>query len=294
MKLLTVLYQDQELPAVLSADGTSFHLFSEAGVSTPSLMALIETASADDLSRLRCLAASETAGIPLSQASVLAPLPRLKQDMICLGINYMEHAAESARFKNEQFDGKRDDAVYFSKRIHRAVADREPVPSHSDITSQLDYEEELAVVIGRDARDVSAADSAAYVFGYTIINDVSAREIQNRHKQWYYGKSLDGSTPMGPYLVTADEFCYPPKLNICSRINGETRQSSNTEKQIFQIDAVIEELSRGMTLEAGTVIATGTPAGVGMGFTPPKFLKEGDVMECEIEGIGVLTNPIGK
>ena len=293
MKLLTVFYKGEELPAVLSADGASFHLFAEAGVQAASLMELIEAGSEEDLAALRSLAAVP-AGIPLAEAKLLAPLPRLKQDMICLGINYMEHAAESAKFQKKEFDGKREEAVYFSKRIHRAVADREPVPRHADVTNQLDYEAELAVVIGKDARNVSAAESGSYVFGYTIINDVSAREIQHRHNQWYYGKSLDGSTPMGPYLVTADEFCYPPELAICSRINGEMRQQSNTRQQIFKIDYVIEELSRGMTLEAGTVIATGTPSGVGMGFTPPKFLKTGDVMECEVEGIGVLTNPIGE
>lgn len=292
MKLATVLYQGKEQPAVLLADA-SYALFSDLGVAATSLMELVRSASAADMDTLR-KASAGTNGIPASDVALLAPLPRLNQDMICLGINYMEHAVESARFINAEFNGKREDAVYFAKRIHRCTDPEAPIPAHADITSQLDYEAELAAVIGKDAKDVSAVDAASYVFGYTIINDVSAREIQNRHKQWYFGKSLDGSTPMGPYLVTADEFAFPPKLDICSRVNGELRQNSNTEKQIFKIDYVIEELSRGMTLEAGSVIATGTPSGVGMGFVPPKFLKEGDVVECEIEGIGVLRNPIGK
>ena len=292
MKLATVLYQGKEQPAVLLAD-ESYALFSDLGVAATSLMELVRSASAADMDTLRKASAGMN-GIPASDVTLLAPLPRLNQDMICLGINYMEHAIESARFINAEFNGKREDAVYFAKRIHRCTDPEAPISAHADITSQLDYEAELAAVIGKDAKDVSAVDAASYVFGYTIINDVSAREIQNRHKQWYFGKSLDGSTPMGPYLVTADEFAFPPKLDICSRVNGELRQNSNTEKQIFKIDYVIEELSRGMTLEAGSVIATGTPSGVGMGFVPPKFLKEGDVVECEIEGIGVLRNPIGK
>ena len=171
---------------------------------------------------------------------------------------------------------------------------------------KLDYECELAVVLGKDAKDVPAGQTKDYVFGYTILNDVSARDVQTAHKQWYFGKSLDGFTPMGPVLVTADEIAYPPALEITSRVNGELRQKlpircfvngekrqdSNTGLQIFDIDHVIAELSQGMTLKAGTIIATGTPAGVGMGMEPPCFLKPGDEVRCEIEGIGTLTNTV--
>ena len=152
---------------------------------------------------------------------------------------------------------------------------------------------ELAVVLGKAARDVKAADAADYIFGYTVLNDVSARDLQTGHKQWYFGKSLDGFTPIGPCIVTADEFdSYPPQLGIRSFVNGEKRQDSNTGLQIFDIDHVIAELSQGMTLKAGTIIATGTPAGVGMGMEPPCFLKPGDEVCCEIEGIGTLTNTV--
>ena len=133
-----------------------------------------------------------------------------------------------------------------------------------------------------------------YLFGYTVLNDVSARELQTGHGQWYFGKSLDGFCPMGPCVLTADSVPFPPKLSICSRVNGELRQDSNTELFIHGIAEVVAELSRGMTLKAGTIIATGTPAGVGMGFDPPKFLKPGDTVECEIEGIGILKNIIGE
>ena len=158
----------------------------------------------------------------------------------------------------------------------------------------MDYEAELAVIIGKDAKSVPISEVKNYIFGYTVINDVSARTLQTRHKQWYFGKSLDGFLPMGPCIVTAEEFPYPPRLSIQSRVNGELRQDSSTELMIFGIDHVVSELSAGMTLKAGTIIATGTPAGVGMGFDPPRFLKPGDVVECSIEGIGTLVNRVSE
>ena len=148
------------------------------------------------------------------------------------------------------------------------------------------------MVLGRAVRDVKATDAADYIFGYMVLNDVSARDLQTGHKQWYFGKSLDGFTPMGPVLVTADEIAWPPALEITCRVNGELRQKSNTSLLITSIGAVIEELSAGMTLLPGTIIATGTPSGVGMGFDPPKFLQSGDVVECAIEGIGVLRSTV--
>lgn len=221
-----------------------------------------------------------------------APIRCPGQDIICLGVNYMEHAAESARYKNETFTGERPHAVYFSKRVNEASGDGQPIPAYAHLTNCLDYEVELAVILGRDACEVSKEDARNYIFGYTIINDVSARDIQNRHKQWYFGKSLDGFLPMGPCIVTADEIPYPPKLSIRSFVNGELRQDSNTELLIFDIDHVISELSQGMVLKAGTIISMGTPAGVGMGFDPPRFLKSGDVVTCQIQGIGQISNPV--
>ena len=156
----------------------------------------------------------------------------------------------------------------------------------------LDYEAELGVIIGRDCKNVSEAEAAQYIFGYTVVNDVSARNLQTAHNQWYFGKSLDGFTPMGPCILTADEGAFPPALAISSSVNGEKRQSSNTDHLIHSVAEIIAELTRGITLRAGTIIATGTPAGVGMGFTPPQFLKKGDVVTCEIEGIGALTNTV--
>ena len=185
----------------------------------------------------------------------------------------MAHAEESARYKKEAFGGERPFAVYFSKRVSEATGTGAEIPSHKELVQDLDYEAELAVIIGKDAKNVPVSEVKNYIFGYTVINDVSARTLQTRHKQWYFGKSLDGFLPMGPCIVTAEEFPYPPRLSIQSRVNGELRQDSSTELMIFGIDHVVSELSAGMTLKAGTIIATGTPAGVGMGFDPPRFLK---------------------
>jgi len=221
-----------------------------------------------------------------------APISHPQQDVICLGINYMDHAEESARYKKEAFGGERPYPIYFSKRVNEAVADGGIIPAYENLVDSLDYEVELAVVIGKDAKNVRQEDAYDYVFGYTILNDVSARNLQTRHKQWYFGKSLDGFTPIGPCIVTIDEFQNPPSLAIKSYVNGELRQNSCTALLIFDIAHVIAELSQGMTLKAGTIIATGTPAGVGMGFVPPKFLKPGDIVTCEIEKIGRITNVV--
>ena len=230
--------------------------------------------------------------IPMSGIIRRSPIPFPAQDIICLGINYAAHAEESARYKKEEFVRNREYPVYFAKRVNEAVPDGGAIPAHSDYTQRLDYEAELAVVIGKDAYRVKAEDAFDYVFGYTILNDVSAREVQANYKQWYFGKSLEGFCPIGPWIVTADEIPAPPELAIRSYVNGELRQDSNTNLLIFTIPYIIEELSHGVKLKAGTIISTGTPAGVGMGFVPPKFLKAGDTVVCEIEKIGTLTNRV--
>ena len=207
------------------------------------------------------------------------------QDVICLGINYTEHAKESEKFDKEAFGGERPRAIYFSKRVNESPADGDDICGHFDIVESLDYEAELGVVIGKDAKDVPLED---------VINDISARNIQTAHKQWYFGKSLDGFTPMGPCILTADEVEYPPVLKITAKVNGELRQNSTTDLLITDIDHIVHELSKGITLKAGTIIATGTPAGVGMGMNPPCFLKDGDIVECKIEKIGSITNKIVK
>lgn len=292
MKLLTFIYDELEQVGVLAKNETSIHPISQCGLTYKSMNELIESATKEDMEKLAGLAKEEIGSIPMNQIKKQAPIPLPKQDIICLGVNFAAHAEESARFKKLAFEKDPSAAVYFSKRVNIAVADGASIHSHVDINDSLDYESELAVIIGKDAKNVSKEDAFDYVFGYTILNDISARTLQAKHKQWYFGKSLDGFTPMGPWIVTKDEFKNPPILKICSRVNGELRQDSCTDLFITSIEEAINELSSGMTLKAGTILSMGTPAGVGMGFTPPKFLNKGDVVECEIEGIGCLKNPI--
>ena len=218
--------------------------------------------------------------------------PHPRQDVICLGINYMAHAEESARYKEEAFGGERPYPIYFSKRVNEAVADGGVVPAYENLVDSLDYEVELAVVIGKDTKNVAKENAYDYVFGYTILNDVSARTIQNQHKQWYRGKSLDGFTPIGPWIVTADSFPIDQPMKVQSFVNGELRQDSSIDMMIFHVAYVISELSHGMLLTPGTIISMGTPAGVGMGFDPPKYMQPGDVVECYVEGIGTLKNTV--
>ena len=283
MKLITYRLRGAEHVGALTADGTAV-----APLPYPDMNTLIETASLEELRSVA--AAAET--IPMEEVELLAPIPRPRQDVICLGMNYLDHAREAAQYDAGAFEKEKPVAVYFSKRVTEAVAPEGFIESHTDLVERLDYESELAVILGKTARNIRGEDAGDYIFGYTILNDVSARDVQTGHKQWYFGKSLDGATPMGPVLVTADEIAYPPALEITCRVNGELRQQSNTSLLITSIGQILEELTAGMTLLPGTIIATGTPAGVGMGFDPPKFLQSGDVVECAIEGIGTLRSTV--
>lgn len=297
MKLLTYVAGKKELVGVLNQEETWVYPVSAAGMDYKNMKDLIRETGPSEMEMLGYIARKEPYDVPgaapMKDVKVLAPIPVPDQDIICLGINYAAHAEESARFKKESFVKDREDqAIYFSKRVNRAVDPDGGISAHRDMTGQLDYEAELVVVIKKDAKDVKREHVRDYIFGYTIMNDVSAREVQTAHKQWYFGKSLDNFTPLGPWITTEDAVEFPPKLKIQSKVNGELRQDSNTELFLTDIEDVIVELSRGMTLKAGTLIATGTPSGVGMGFVPPKFLNVGDVVECIVEGIGTLRNVI--
>ena len=286
MKLITYRQNGAEHVGALTEDGTGV-----LPLPVPDMNTLIETMTFEGL-RSAVSAAERGSALALSDVELLAPIPRPRQDVLCLGMNYLAHAEEAARYSADAFRKERPVAVYFSKRVSEAGKPDGVIPRHAGLTDRLDYEAELAVVLGRTARDVKAANAADCIFGYTVLNDVSARDLQTGHKQWYFGKSLDGATPMGPVLVTADEIAYPPALEITCRVNGELRQQSNTSLLITSIGQILEELTAGMTLLPGTIIATGTPAGVGMGFDPPKFLQSGDVVECAIEGIGTLRSTV--
>ena len=275
MKLITFQYNGEELVGSLTENGAA---------------PLREYASMLELIRKGVPEALPEERIPLDAIRLLAPIPRPEQDVICLGMNFADHTEEAARFHPTMV--RESCAVYFSKRVNEAVPDGGEIDSHPDVTQKLDYEAEIAFVIGKDAYKVPADRAEEYVFGYTIVNDVSAREVQTRHKQFYLGKSLDTFTPMGPCIVTADEFPFPPEIGVRCLVNGELRQDGNTRQWIHGIQDVISDLSAAMTLKAGTIVSMGTPAGVGMGFDPPRFLKKGDVVECQADGIGNLTNLI--
>ena len=291
MKILTYKHGGETAVGVLKNDGSEVVPVNYLGCSAIDMNTFLDVQNEKKLEKLD-RNKELMQGIPLDEVQILSPIPHPKQDIVCLGINYYAHAEEAARFHDEAFGGERPVPIYFSKRINRALADGEEIDGHLDIVDSLDYEAELAVIIGKDARNVKPEEVFEYVFGYTILNDMSARNLQTSHKQWYFGKSLDDFTPIGPWIVTKDEFKNPPALPIRSYVNGELRQDSHTELMIHGIEKVICELTQGMTLQAGTIIAMGTPAGVGMGFQPPRFLKRGDVVTCEIEGIGTMTNKI--
>jgi len=223
--------------------------------------------------------------IPLSEIKWLAPIPRVAKNIMCIGKNYREHAIEMGSEADIP-----EHVMVFTKAPTTVIGHNDPIDAHIDITDQLDYEGELAVIIGKKGKKITQQDALEYVFGYTILNDITARDIQQRHKQFFIGKSLDSSCPMGPWIVHKDDINNPNHLNITTKVNGEIRQNSNTEHFIFPVEEVISVLSQGMTLEPGDIIATGTPAGVGKGFKPPRFLKQGDVIEIEVEGIGKLNN----
>lgn len=221
---------------------------------------------------------------------IKAPIPVPMQDVICLGVNYREHIEETVHVTD--FTGKTD-AVYFSKRVNRSNDPNGVIPFY-DFVDSLDYEAELGVILKNDALNVSVEEAPGFILGYTVINDVSARNVQMKHQQWYRGKSLDGYLPMGPCIATADEIEDPHTLDIACFVNDEERQHSNTSCMITNVYEAVSELSQGMTLKAGTIIAMGTPGGVAMGMKPPKYLKAGDTVRCVIGKIGELVNRIGE
>lgn len=233
-------------------------------------------------------------GMPLSRVKLLAPIPRPRRNILCVGKNYREHASE---FQNSGFDASAsenvpDAPVVFSKLPSTVSAPGDGIRLSLDPTRSVDFEGELAVVIGKGGRGIAKADALGHVYGYTIVNDVTSRELQKRHRQWLIGKSLDGFCPMGPCLVTADDIPDATALRLITDINGERRQNAPVSDLIFDIPTLIETLSAGITLEPGDIIATGTAAGVGIGFSPPKYLKEGDQIVITIEPIGRLENPV--
>jgi len=299
MRLVTFVSRKGAAPRVgLMHGGNHLIDLTQAGGKPPfdpaDMVSLIAS-GAKGLAWLRKTAAKVREGkaLPLGKVKLLAPIPRPRKNVFCVGWNYVEHFEESrvSRLHTVEFPAH---PTFFSKVPTTVNGPYDPVPSHAGVTQQLDWEVELGVVIGKTGVDISEAAAMRHVFGYTVINDISAREVQRRHgAQLFKGKSLDGTCPMGPWIVTADEIPDPHALRLASRVNGVTKQDSNTSYLYSKIPRLIAELSAGTTLEPGDILSTGTPAGVGHARTPPEFMKAGDVLETEVYGVGLLRNRIG-
>ena len=270
-----------DIPAAL---GASIHTLSMLGVIR---------AGEPVLARLRELGRSASSdSLALADVRLHAPIPRPEKNVFCVGWNYLEHFEEGGK---KLQDGRElpQHPVFFSKATTTVNGPFDAIPFDAAISTSLDWEVELGVVIGAGGKNIAEADAMRHVWGYTVVNDVSWRDIQRRHgNQWHKGKSLDGTCPMGPWIVTADSLD-PADLQVTCRVNGATKQDSRTRFMYFKLPRIIAELSAGMTLEPGDIISSGTPAGVGYARTPPEFLKPGDLLESEVEGIGVMRNPIG-
>lgn len=274
--------QITDLSSCVGKKGTLLDLIAEGEDAIAHILQAIDECGSDDR-------------IDLKDARLLAPIPVPRRNIICVGKNYHEHAKE---FHSSGFDASAgtdaipEHPIIFSKASTTVIGPGDPVPASADPTQSVDYEAELAVVIGKTCKNVKAANAYDHVFGYMIVNDVTSRHLQQRHKQWFLGKNLDGFCPMGPYLVTADSIKDVTELQVTATVNDELRQDAVVKDLIFDIPTLIECISSLMTLLPGDIIATGTPAGVGIGFDPPKFLKSGDTIKIEISGLGVLENPV--
>jgi 2-keto-4-pentenoate hydratase/2-oxohepta-3-ene-1,7-dioic acid hydratase in catechol pathway len=260
--------------------------------STATMLGII-AAGEPMLARLRELEAKPAVGaIDLAEVKLHAPIPRPAKNVFCVGWNYLPHFEEGAKKLHD--DRKLPEwPVFFTKAPTAVNGPYDAIPYDASISTALDWEVELAVVVGPGGKNIAQADAMRHVWGYTVANDVTWRDIQRRHGgQWHKGKSLDGTCPMGPWIVTADSLSCED-LAVACRVNGETKQSSRTRHMFFKVPRLIADLSAGMTLEPGDILSTGTPEGVGYARTPPEFLKPGDLLETEIEGIGVMRNPVG-
>jgi len=234
---------------------------------------------------------SDSTVVPINDVRFCAPIPQPRKNIFCVGLNYLDHIQEGNKAQDKQFTPQLF-PEFFTKARTTIIATGEGIPRHAGTTSQLDYEGELGVVIGKRVVNLTEENWREAIFGYTVINDISARDIQHSHKQWFKGKSLDGSCPMGPFIVTADEIPNPQRLQIHTRVNGEVRQDMSTSQMIFEIAEVLVALTAGITLEPGDIIATGTPSGVGYAMNPPHFLKTGDQVSVTITGVGQLDNHV--
>ncbi len=287
MRIATYIKDQQRHVGVASDDGLSVQALDVAPeIASKGVLGLIEAYG----EHTHVAELARAAAIPLDSVTLLAPVPQPRRNIFCVGRNYHAHAKElsGSVFKANNTDPAAWPIV-FTKVPETVIAHGDEVALPLGISEQIDYEAELAIVIGKGGKNISKADAMSHVWGYTIVNDVTARDIQMRHQQWDLGKSFDTFCPMGPWLITADAF-EANDTRVRCWVNDELRQDGQTRDLIFDLPTLIETCSRGITLYPGDIIATGTPAGVGMGFTPPRYLKTGDRVRIQIDGIGTLEN----
>ncbi|CCB63426.1 MULTISPECIES: fumarylacetoacetate hydrolase family protein [unclassified Hyphomicrobium] len=295
MKFATIKRQSNDVIVLLDATAETYYPLGEVLKGMPA-GAMSDFAAAIPLLMEAEPIANLPPGRPLDFGDLVAPILNPPHNIMCVGKNYRAHANEFAKSGFDSSSTSSADAVpefpiIFTKPSTTISGPASDIPLVPGLDQAVDYECELAVVIGKGGRAIPRDEAMAHVFGYTIVNDVTARDLQQRHKQWFLGKSPDGFCPMGPWIITADEVDYRDMRVIC-RVNGEVRQNASTRDLIFDIPVLIETISKVMTLSPGDIIATGTPEGVGIGFTPPRFLRDGDVVECEISGIGKIRNTV--
>jgi len=284
LRIATYEHQGQRRVGRVSADGGQVTAFAlDASRAHLGALSLIERGDWNALPL-------QGQAVSTGQVKLLAPIPQPRRNVFCVGRNYHEHAKElrGSVFKNNNANVAAWPIV-FTKVPECVVGPNDDVHLPGGITEQIDYESELAVVIGTGGKNIRKEDALKHIFGYTIVNDVTARDVQMRHQQWDLGKSFDTFCPMGPWIVTADELD-GTNTRVRGWVNGQLRQDGRTSDLIFDIPTLIETCSRGITLYPGDVIATGTPAGVGMGLDPPQYLKSGDVVRVQIDGIGAIEN----
>jgi len=293
MKFVTFDAKGQERLGVVDAKRGILDLQKASAALPSDMVKLIEggEAALNEARKVASAAQDKGEWLPIAGTRLYAPIPHPRKNIFCIGRNYKAHIEEGARARNLPVKFPPVPEI-FSKPFTTVIGPEANVLRHAKNTSQLDYEVELAVVIGKITRDVTQSQALDHVFGYTVFNDVTARDKQAAHGQWFKGKSFDTFGPMGPCIVTKDEFGSPSGHRITLRVNGETRQDSNTSDLLFGVPAIIESVCASLTLHPGDVIATGTPSGVALGMTPQRFLNVGDLMEAEVEGIGVLRNKV--
>ncbi len=290
MKLITYQYNGKiELGAVVGAPGNETGVVALTAVA-PDMLTFINLGQ-DGLLQAQQIIDQTGDTIALEAVGLLAPIPQPIRNIMCLGKNYAEHARESNLAWGDKHELPQF-PVIFNKATTTINSPFGDIPYDTAVSTAIDYEAELAVIIGRKGKNIAAEDAMDYIFGYAVINDVSARDLQRQHKQFFKGKSLDGHAPFGPWIVTADAIPDPHNLQVTCKVNGVLKQNGNTNQLIFDIPETIRQLSLGMTLLPGDIIATGTPSGVGFARTPPEFLKPGDVVECSVESIGAIRNKI--